>query len=226
MSTDQVRWKINALIKKYKECVDNNSKSGRSFMTFKWFDQMDEIFNQGKNAITNHTFSSKCMKTAKPSTSSTTEIYSKSLTSTLIPCNSSDTLQSSCTENSENISTSVDSTLSMKNKNKHLSHGTNSNIARDKIELENQWLEYIKRKIERDKICDERHASVSEHRKELLKLKRKCLAIKEEEMKQRKEYLMAKLRGKENRHAEIVAIEEKKCKLLKKIVKARSSDSD
>lgn len=60
----------------------------------------------------------------------------------------------------------------------------------------------------------------------MLKLKRKCLAIKEEEVKQRKEYLMAKLRGKENRHAEIVAIEEKKCKLLKKIVKARSSDSD
>jgi len=30
MSIDQVRWKMNALIKKYKACVDNNSKSGRS----------------------------------------------------------------------------------------------------------------------------------------------------------------------------------------------------
>jgi len=64
-------------------------------------------------------------------------------------------------------------------------------------------------KVERDKICDEKHASVSEHRKELLKLKRKYLAVKEEEIKQRKEYLIAK-RGKESRHAEIIEIEKKR----------------
>jgi len=83
----------------------------------------------------------------------------------------------------------------------------------------------MKMKVERDKICDEKHASVSEHRKELLKLKRKYLAAKEEEIKQRKEYLIAKLRGKENRHSEIIEIEKKKYKLLRKLVKA-SSDSD
>jgi len=75
------------------------------------------------------------------------------------------------------------------------------------------------------KICDEKHASVSEHRKELLKLKRKYLAAKEEEIKQWKEYLIAKLRWKENRHAKIIEIEKKKYKLLRKLVKA-SSDSD
>jgi len=31
---------MNILIKKYKVCVDNNSNSGRSLMTFKWFDQI------------------------------------------------------------------------------------------------------------------------------------------------------------------------------------------
>jgi len=56
---------------------------------------------------------------------------------------------------------------------------------------------------------DEKHISVSEHRKELLKLKKKYLAAKEE-IKQRKEYLIAKLRGKENRHAKIIEIEKKK----------------
>ncbi|KAL6265769.1 hypothetical protein P5V15_002580 [Pogonomyrmex californicus] len=55
MSMDQVRWKINALIK-YKECIDNNSKSGRSLMTFEWF---DEILRQQKNAVIKHTVSSK-----------------------------------------------------------------------------------------------------------------------------------------------------------------------
>ncbi|XP_071642136.1 uncharacterized protein [Temnothorax longispinosus] len=59
MSADQVRWKINALIKRYKQCVDNNSKSGRSLMTFEWFDQMDEIFGQQRNAAAEHTVTSK-----------------------------------------------------------------------------------------------------------------------------------------------------------------------
>jgi len=67
----------------------------------------------------------------------------------------------------------------------------------------------MKMKVERDKICDEKHASVSEHRKELLKLKRKYLAAKEEEIKQWKEYLIAKLKGKENRHVEIMEMKKK-----------------
>ena len=53
MSMDQVRWKINALIKKYKECVDNNSKSGRGLMTFEWFDRLEEIFGQQKKLLRN-----------------------------------------------------------------------------------------------------------------------------------------------------------------------------
>jgi len=35
MSIGQVRWKMNTLIKKYKACVDNNSKLGKDLMTFK-----------------------------------------------------------------------------------------------------------------------------------------------------------------------------------------------
>jgi len=37
-----------------------------------------------------------------------------------------------------------------KSKNKRSSHGTNSNIARDKVALENQWLEYMKMKVEQN----------------------------------------------------------------------------
>src|SRR5436190_15608023 len=49
MSTDQIRWKINALCKKYKECVDNNRKSGLSPMTFEYFDQLKEIMDKDNN---------------------------------------------------------------------------------------------------------------------------------------------------------------------------------
>ncbi|KYQ47198.1 hypothetical protein ALC60_13788 [Trachymyrmex zeteki] len=46
MSVDQVRWKINALTKKYKECIDNNRKLGRSLTTFEWFNELDEILGR------------------------------------------------------------------------------------------------------------------------------------------------------------------------------------
>lgn len=48
MTSDQVRWKINALLKKYKEVVDNYSKSGRGNIEFDWFQQMDDILVKRK----------------------------------------------------------------------------------------------------------------------------------------------------------------------------------
>lgn len=44
VTTDQTRWKFNALLKKYKECNDNNSKSGRSPITFAYFNEMQDMF--------------------------------------------------------------------------------------------------------------------------------------------------------------------------------------
>lgn len=51
MSCDQVRWKFNSLIKKYKECIDNNSASGRGAMNFEFYDQLEEIFGRQSNAV-------------------------------------------------------------------------------------------------------------------------------------------------------------------------------
>lgn len=55
MSTDLIRWKINALTKKYKECIDNNRKSGRSPMSFEYFDQMQEILGKDNEVNVFHT---------------------------------------------------------------------------------------------------------------------------------------------------------------------------
>ncbi|XP_036139708.1 uncharacterized protein LOC118644694 [Monomorium pharaonis] len=72
MTSDQVRWKINALLKKYKEVIDNYSKSGRGNIEFEWFQVMDDIFGKKKDATNqNYTVSNKILNTKieEPSTS-------------------------------------------------------------------------------------------------------------------------------------------------------------
>lgn len=58
MSSDQVRWRMNYLMKKYKECVDNNLKSGRSTMHFEFFNEMENIFGCKKAAVATYSISS------------------------------------------------------------------------------------------------------------------------------------------------------------------------
>lgn len=100
-------------------------------------------------------------------------------------------------------------------------HGTGSNLAKMKVVLEKQWLEYMDIKIERDKISDEKHATILDQKKEMIKLKKKHLMLKEQEIEQKNEYSRKKLEKKENKHAEIIQIEKEKCKLLNKLVKAQ-----
>ncbi|XP_071629089.1 uncharacterized protein [Temnothorax longispinosus] len=182
MTTDQVRWKMNALIKKYKECVDNNCKSGRSPMTFEWYDQLDEIFGQQGNAAASHTVSSNLAYLRKSSSSSaqkrdsnkSSTITSKNA-NTLLTSKNANTLLTRCSNENVQMTTSSDSEIQSpaSNKRKRPLHGTGSNIAKTKVEIENQWLEYIKTKTERDKLNDEKHAATFEQKKEILKLKKK-----------------------------------------------------
>lgn len=74
MTSDQVRWKMNALLKKYKKVIDNFSKSGRGNIEFEWFQPMD-IFGKNKDTSNqNYTVSSKvCSKKDKASTSQPSE---------------------------------------------------------------------------------------------------------------------------------------------------------
>lgn len=92
--------------------------------------------------------------------------------------------------------------------------------------MENEWLAYLKTKDEQNKINNEKYADALEQKKEMIKLKKKHLVLKEKEIDQQKEYFIAKLKGKENRHAEKITIEREKCKLLQKLLKAEASDSE
>lgn len=58
VTANQTRWKFNALLKKYKEYNDKNAKSGRSPMTFTYFNEMQDMFGHRKNINCNHVIGS------------------------------------------------------------------------------------------------------------------------------------------------------------------------
>lgn len=118
-------------------------------------------------------------------------------------------------------------------KRKRPCHGTGSKIAWTKVELEKQWLHHLQKKEERDHVKDQRYATLTETKKEALKLKKRQLDLKETELEQRKEMTTKKMKEKKNRHSELIEIERIKYKLLKKFVEDKenqnlrvTSDSD
>ncbi|XP_036148643.1 uncharacterized protein LOC105835573 isoform X2 [Monomorium pharaonis] len=241
MTSDQVRWKINALLKKYKEVIDNYSKSGRGNIEFEWFQVMDDIFGKKKDATNqNYTVSNKILNTKieEPSTSQQLEkkrfFESSHLSSTnqlLKKKSSNKSLNKLRAEDSADISPPVNVTdTDLKQKNRP-THGTCSNIAKTKIELEKQWFEHLAIKKDRDRLKDEKYSTLIESKKEVVKLKRKQFALKEEELQQRREIAENKLREKKRLHDGMLEIEKQKLKILKKYldkenVQNMSSESD
>lgn len=229
MSTDQVRWKMNMLQKKYKECCDNNNKSGRGTIEFKWYNYMDEIFGKNKDAIAAHTISSQIIgkKVSESASSSQKDIVhcaSKSLPDVKNPTSpiASTSKITSPLINSKNAGLVVSSPRSR--------HGTGSNIANRKLNIEQQWLKFLENKEIKDTDRDKRHAKYEERAIENLTLKKQIVTLKRKEIEQKRELSNKKLKEKENRHAEMMKIEKTKCKLLKKLLKEANvtniSDSD
>lgn len=87
-------------------------------------------------------------------------------------------------------------------------------------------------KRERDRIKDEKNATFMKNKKELIKLKRKQLAFKEQELQQRREIAENKLKEKKILYAEILEVEKQKYKMVKKYLDNKenvqnvSSESD
>lgn len=240
MTSDQVRWKMNALLKKYKEVVDNFSKSGRGNIEFEWFQPMDDIFGKNKDTTNqNYTVSSKvCSKKDKASTSQPEK--KRLLESSCLPSTTQHlekkSLQSSSKlpkkTTADPLSLSVNETDINPKQNKRSSCGTASKIAKTKIELEKQWIDHLTMKRERDRIKDEKNATFMENKKELIKLKKKQLAFKEQELQQRREIAENKLKEKKILYAEILEVEKQKYKVLKRYLDNKenvqnvSSESD
>ncbi|XP_032688790.1 uncharacterized protein LOC116852469 [Odontomachus brunneus] len=216
VTDQQVRWKMNALMKRYKEVIDNNSKSGRGTIEFEWFQIMDNFLGKkGSVTTAGYTISSKvCLEKMEPSTSqSSMKKFQRN--SQKVSEQSAITNMAEIEKSSSNSNIEGNKTLT--------THGTGSNIAKTKIELEKQWLKHLQLKEERDITKEERNKDLIESKKEALKLKKKHLVMKAKEMEQKHDIAINKMSEKKKRHADIMGIERLKYKLLKKFIEKKEN---
>lgn len=173
---------------------------------------MDEIFGKNKDVVAAHTVSSQV--TGKQVSKSVLSgqkdnCASKSPSPAEIIC----VPPSLSSSSSSSINTNKNAEATVRRR-----HGTGSNLTNRKLNIEQQWLKFLENKEERDTARDNRHAESEKRANESLTLKKQIIALKKKQIEQKRELLNKKLKDKENRHAEIIKIEEKKCNLLKKVL--------
>lgn len=202
-------------MKRYKEVIDNNMKSGRGTIEFEWFQVMDDFLGKkGNVTAAGYTVSSKVgLEKGEPSTSQPVKKFN---------LDSRKMSKQSAMNNLATIESSSNSHNTEKKKTL-TTHGTGSNIAKTKIELEKQWLKHLQLKEEYDKNKQEKNKDLIESKKEALK--KKHLAMKEKEMEQRSDIATNKMSEKRKRHADIIEIERLKYKLLKKFIEKKENRS-
>lgn len=238
MSNDQVRWRMNYLMKKYKQCIDNNLKSGRGTMSFEFFDEMENIFGCKKAAMATYSLSSNLPLKISKSLSTETEIQSPPSKKTKknkdsVAC---DTLPSTSTSISTNASASNLVSISNNtsaNKSKNINYENKENectrmkpLSKLKDKFENFFLEYIQKEEKRREEHDE---NILKSKQEDLKFKKHYMQMREKELEVKKTVAINKIKSKEKRHDEILEIEKLKCDLLKKLLNKehfKDSDSD
>lgn len=178
MSVDQVRWRMNYLMKKYKECVDNNLKSGRGTMTFEYFKKMEEIVGQKKDATVTYTLSSGLpLQTSKNINIETEKERLKNQKTEKSNCALANT--------SKNIN---------KEQNKCTELLRRTRSTKTKNEFETWFLEYMQKE---EKRREERDVSILKTKKEALKLKQSYLQMREKELEMKKSLAGNKIKSKE-----------------------------
>lgn len=169
VTPDQVRWKINALTKKYKDCIEN----GQGQMSFKYFNEMHQILGRFSDDSVTYRLASGVI---------------------------------------QNQEDSDRDPSSFGKKRKPTAPFRNLRLEqRAKIQLDKQWVEYLKRQEEQKLVRDERYERSLKLREEELQLRRKEL-----EMKQTLAF--KRLQLKEKKQEEILRIEREKCELLRKLL--------
>ncbi|XP_075969313.1 uncharacterized protein LOC142972262 [Anticarsia gemmatalis] len=169
VTPDQVRWKINALTKKYKDCIDN----GQGAMTFKYFNEMHQILGRYTDSTGSYRLASGVM-------------------------HGQDDLEKDKSKKNMSLKSSTPFRKLRVER-------------RAKVELDNQWIDYLRRQEEQKQIRDERYERSLRLREEELQLRKKEL-----EMKQT--LALKKLQLKEKKQEEMLKIEREKCDLLRKLL--------
>lgn len=169
VTPDQVRWKINALTKKYKDCIDN----GQGTMAFKFFNEMHQILGQYNDNSGTYRLASGVM-------------------------HGQDELDKD--KSKKNISLKTSTPFRKLRVER-----------RAKVELDNQWMDYLRRQEEQKHIRDERYERNLRLREEEIQLRKKELEIKQT-------IAFKKLQLKEKKQEEMLKIEKEKCVLLRKLL--------
>lgn len=169
MTPDQVRWKINALTKKYKDCIDN----GQGAIAFKYFNEMHQILGRYTDNTATYRLASGVIHGQ--------DDIDKDKSKKNISLKSSTPFRKLRVER------------------------------RAKVELDNQWIEYLRRQEEQRQIRDERYERNLRLREEELQLRKKELEIKQT-------LALKKLQLKEKKQEEMLKIEREKCALLRKLL--------
>lgn len=169
VTADQVRWKINALTKKYKDCIDN----GQGAMSFKYFNEMHQILGRYSDNTGTYRLASGVIQ-------------------------GSDDLDKD--KNKRNMSLKGSTPFRRLRAER-----------RAKIELDKQWLDYLRKQEDQKQLRDERYERNLRLRQEELQLRKKELEIKQS-------LALKKLQLKEQKQEEMLKIEREKCALLRKLV--------
>lgn len=169
VTPDQVRWKINALTKKYKDCLD----SGQGPMVFKYYNEMHQILGRYSDSTGTYRIASGVM-------------------------HGQDELDKE--KNKKNLAAKSSTPFRKLRMEK-----------RAKIELDNQWIQYLRRQEEQKQIRDERY-------ERNLKLKEEELQLRKKELEIKQTLALKKLQLKEKKQEEMLKIEMEKCALLRKLL--------
>lgn len=142
MTPDQVRWKINALTKKYKKCIDNECHE-----KFKYFKEMDDIYSR-YNVDSDAYLISELLNDMRGKNCIHRKIVNPAITK--LP----------------------ESKNSIQLRKIRLANRIDSDRCQSKINLERQWLDYLHRqdslRSQRDEIID-RSLDIKEQELELRK---------------------------------------------------------
>lgn len=210
VTPDQIKWKFNRLNTKYKECIDNNNKSGRAHITFEYYDQFEQIFYKEKDVSASRTFSSSIFETNErkgkhESLESKVVSKDKKLKLHVASCSKNSTLFNE----SPKHKTSPVATVKKNSKNQYLqSLEVLQNIQENQMSRDDKMTKYLKIK-EKD-----------------MELKKKAIEVREMETQVKKDLASEKLKFNEKRHQDWLKMEKFKCKLLEKLMKNHNDSEE
>lgn len=184
MTPDQVRWKINALAKKYKQCIDSGHHK-----RFRYFKEMDNIYSRYNVDSDSYAIADIQLKRKPSNKQPVTNQWHKKPGS--------------------------ETKAMIELRKLRLANRIDSDRNQTKLNIERQWLQYLKNQEQHRQIKNELF-------ERSLKLREEELEIKQRELELKESLENRKLELTERDVDEIIMnVEREKCELLKQLFSNR-----